>query len=308
MSSDKEAPNLQTIINSGTRKVRKVLTLSERQQVAELYKQGYSHQELADQYQVGRSTITKLLLRQEKVNESGLGINQIRKQRYYLSLEYLEKFIINHFCDKTTINEEEYIYFKTNVTMGEVMNEAQELATELGIKQFKATNHWFNKFRRRHCIKFRYGTTSYAVNNTNSLNNVIESNVSLGYEITLEKKNFNEQSVYPNDIKTENSINNINVIDNHTPYNILNQNNSTEFSISDPNVNANLWSSNSYITYPIQYTSEPNTTFSPASLIAFSTQYIMQPVTAFSSIPVNAFSFEYTTQPNNTINYFNNIV
>ncbi|KAI9298001.1 hypothetical protein K502DRAFT_346480 [Neoconidiobolus thromboides FSU 785] len=325
MSSDQESTNLQVIIHSCTKKVRKVLTSDEKEQIIELHKQGYYHQDLADQYRVGRSTITKLLLKQERIDKTGQDINQIRKQRYSLSLEYLESVLIDCFCDEVIKNEKKHLYFKYNTIIAEIVDKAQKLAIELDIKQFKGSNYWFNKFRRKYNIKFQDGITSDAVNNSNSPTNILKSNVPINYEITLDNQIIGEQLGYYNNTNTVNSLNNTNFND-FMLFNNSNQNGLTEFNINNCNMNINIPTFISDITCPIQYIPQPVPIFNPISLntgniqfvsqsapICDSTsltlcplQHIIQPVNISYSIQPDICPFQCTSQPDNITMYSTN--
>ena len=117
------------------------------------------HRELADQFGIGKTTVSDILKRKEvyiKQFEESLPINRKRKERK---------------TDISEVNELMFQWFQIARERGIpisgplLQEKARKYAEELGISKFTASNGWLATFKSRHEIKaFRVNGESLDVN------------------------------------------------------------------------------------------------------------------------------------------------
>ena len=145
------------LVDKQEKKPRKPLTLEQRVIALKLLSSGMSTMKTAASMGVGRSQIQQIIKRREEIMSDWLSksVNPHRKRRNRKT----GNEEINMMCLKWY---EDAVTSGYTVTGPLLQQKALDLAVQLGIPSFKASNGWLESFRRRHMIPT---TTGHAFKN-----------------------------------------------------------------------------------------------------------------------------------------------
>ena len=131
-----------------SKRQRKVLTLADKVRVLEDVSQGMSNRAVAEKYKVGRTQINNIVLQKDKIQlefNEGKSANSKYLVARHLQYPDIDKGVWNFFCEARGKN------IPVNGRM--LQDQADEIASNLGLTSFQASNGWLQKFTARHSIK-----------------------------------------------------------------------------------------------------------------------------------------------------------
>ncbi|KAI9292216.1 hypothetical protein K502DRAFT_367796 [Neoconidiobolus thromboides FSU 785] len=131
-----------------TKGKRATLDLKTKRKIIEIAELGYSHQKIADKFNIGRSTVTKILLKKDVLlNTIESEIDLSRKRLRRTELNGLENKLATWYLE-ANINKSHIVDLQA------LKSQAIALAKEMGINNFNFDSAWIQKF----CTKFRLPT------------------------------------------------------------------------------------------------------------------------------------------------------
>ena len=131
-----------------SKQARKNLTLNEKKQIIEAASDNVTQTELAKRFEVPRTTIIGIIKSKEMIQNAIESGNASKRIRIKSSRnEELEQAILIWFKQVRSQNIS---------VIGQLLQEkAREIAAQLQISEFRASNGWLEKFLRRHSITLK---------------------------------------------------------------------------------------------------------------------------------------------------------
>lgn len=161
-------------------KTRRLLTLKEKMQIVEVFNSDkLTVRALAKRFQIGKTQAGEIIKKKEELTakwHAGGNENQIRS---FLKSEGLN-------IDKTCYEWFRKARNKSIPVSGPLIKaKAKEIAEHLGYKDFRASDGWLEKFRKRHNISFKAVSGEAASVNPNDVSEFLEKLPSLikGYNL-----------------------------------------------------------------------------------------------------------------------------
>ncbi|KAI9292215.1 hypothetical protein K502DRAFT_367794, partial [Neoconidiobolus thromboides FSU 785] len=147
---------------------RRVLDIKTKKNIIEKSELGLSHQKIADMYNIGRSTVTKIIQRKQYILSSTIAeYRSSRKRIRKTEHDLLEKKLLELCFD---FNDGRSL-IKPGVDAEKIIAKANELAVEFGYWNFVGDLTWAGRFRRKYNLNFKISKKK--LNN----NPVVTSNV-----------------------------------------------------------------------------------------------------------------------------------
>ncbi|KAI9293102.1 hypothetical protein K502DRAFT_325492 [Neoconidiobolus thromboides FSU 785] len=172
---------------SPKQKERVVLSMAQRLEIVNLGEQhGLSHQEIATQFNVGRSTVTKILLNKEKIKRISKGVsNDLRKRIRTSEFDELERRLAVWCTKDAIINDKGILELTSEHDSSKIEEKAQELAVELKLSNFSPNSRWLVKFRRKFKLGFKNIVKSKEDNNQYVNQNIYNQIETIGFQNSL---------------------------------------------------------------------------------------------------------------------------
>ncbi|KAI9292743.1 hypothetical protein K502DRAFT_343694 [Neoconidiobolus thromboides FSU 785] len=141
------------MINKGEKtRNRKVVNLNVKRAIIQLGEEGLSHKAIAERFEIGRSTVTKILLRKEIILKSDSNENSIIECNKPRILNELESLLFQWCTGEGEIKSDGAIYINKNVTRKSILNKAKDIANDMNLSNFPASLSWFKGFVGRYNI------------------------------------------------------------------------------------------------------------------------------------------------------------
>ncbi|KRY55947.1 Tigger transposable element-derived protein 6, partial [Trichinella britovi] len=118
------------------------ITIAEKREVIELLKQNYSANDIAQRYQISRSTVFLIQRNSQRLLNPCLqeSLFAIRPGKYALVEAVLEEWLVRERALNHTISASVIQY------------EALQIANQLNLNNFKASNGWLSRFKNKLCL------------------------------------------------------------------------------------------------------------------------------------------------------------
>ncbi|KAI9292746.1 hypothetical protein K502DRAFT_332103 [Neoconidiobolus thromboides FSU 785] len=160
-----------------SRKKRKVLNIHIKKEIVRLAEEGATHKDLAEMYDIGRSTVTKIILRKDEILNYEILENDPRKCFRKNKDEKLESILYTWCTEGQNIDFNNFSFVRENIEITDIASKAISLANELNINLDHDLN-WAKKFLRKFKLKLKK-------HNKNS-ELVVGSNVPENFNLNLE--------------------------------------------------------------------------------------------------------------------------
>ncbi|KAI9293103.1 hypothetical protein K502DRAFT_367024 [Neoconidiobolus thromboides FSU 785] len=134
---------------------RFALSISQKLEVIKLHEDGMLHKDIAKHFNVGRSTVTKILLKKDEITQLSKGIQidlreKVRKHKF----ANIEQKVME-WCSYDLIKSHKGdLLFPLNYNSDKIKEKAKEIAAGIGENNFIADNKWLARFRRRFKLNF----------------------------------------------------------------------------------------------------------------------------------------------------------
>ncbi|KAI9293104.1 hypothetical protein K502DRAFT_343435 [Neoconidiobolus thromboides FSU 785] len=166
--------------NQGTElkhKERNVLDMTQKLEIIRLHKAGSTNQYISNMFNIGRSTVSKIITNKERLLTLSEGVeNDLRKRVRKNEFNILEKRVIE-WCTKDAEKDEQgFLKLAPDYDSDKIIMKAQKIANELNQSHFIADTLWLSKLRRKFKLKFKIPKkqlSSLTIKDTN----IIKSNV-----------------------------------------------------------------------------------------------------------------------------------
>ncbi|KAI9292747.1 hypothetical protein K502DRAFT_68380 [Neoconidiobolus thromboides FSU 785] len=187
------------------RKPRKVLNIHTKKKIIELADTGLSHLSISKIFEVGRSTVTKILLRKNVILRNEILDCDPRKCLKDSTLNDLEGKLYKWCTVGIQIDSTGTTFIKEGITTDDILTKANELMNGLKLTNFAPDTKWITRFCRKYKLKKNNSKKDKVL--------LVKSNVPEGYGLndnSNEATSITEQ--YPQDFSYDifSSFNNIN--------------------------------------------------------------------------------------------------
>ncbi|KAI9296659.1 hypothetical protein K502DRAFT_323676 [Neoconidiobolus thromboides FSU 785] len=144
-----------------TRRQRKTIHPEDKKSILELRKLGLSHQKIATQFDISRSSVTRILLNREKYSLSSFE----KRQEYPLSspinLEEIQheyaiiEIEIIKWCKEEMNHNENTLKIRADIDKSDIIYKAIELAYKLRVYSLIGVMSWYHRFENRYKLQFQ---------------------------------------------------------------------------------------------------------------------------------------------------------
>ncbi|KAI9294670.1 hypothetical protein K502DRAFT_330529 [Neoconidiobolus thromboides FSU 785] len=129
-----------------------------------------SHQSIAKIYGIGRSTVTKILLRKDDIIKESKGVTEDERKRIRVNHSVdIERKVFEWFGTSLKRNNDGNLLLPLQYNKQAIINKANEIAVELSKADFIADKKWLKRFCRRFKLKFESNTNDSPIRSSDSL-------------------------------------------------------------------------------------------------------------------------------------------
>ncbi|KAI9293105.1 hypothetical protein K502DRAFT_367026 [Neoconidiobolus thromboides FSU 785] len=144
---------------------RKAIDISTKLEIIKQADQGFPHKTIAEQFKIGRSTVTKIILNKDKIKLLKEGVfNKLRKRIRLTGYDHLENRLLQLCSEGAILTTDSFLRLNEDITGDVIANKAKTLLEELSINNLTIDNSWLIRFRRKYKLKFKMSEKRYRKN------------------------------------------------------------------------------------------------------------------------------------------------
>ncbi|KAI9293106.1 hypothetical protein K502DRAFT_51987 [Neoconidiobolus thromboides FSU 785] len=135
---------------------RRFVDLDTKLNIIKLAEKGLSHKDIANHYDIGRSTVTNIVLNKSKVENIKEGVfNKLRKRVRATEYDDLENRVLQFCTEGAILMSNGILKLRDDIDGDIIINKTKELLKTLNNDGIVINNNWLAKFRRKYKLAFK---------------------------------------------------------------------------------------------------------------------------------------------------------